>query len=294
MGLVSFVLVVAESGLALGGVTAFVSLVPVALAVVLGGRLGGAVVVGVALGGTAALVGGPAVTVVACRHAAPGLALGLVLARRLTLPVCLLVVSLTGAAGLAAVVSGHLPAGVSLLGFLERRIDAHVADLERLPAVFRLSDDPAWMTESARLVGGLLRRAAPAVLLVGLLVMALANYVVARLCLRGRGFRPFAEEAVPDHLVWGVIAGGAMLLVEGDLVTFIGLNLLIVLVPPYAIQGLAVLRHFFQKAGLPRPIQGMSFGLFALQPILLVLAACLGLSDLWVDFRKIRRAATPA
>jgi hypothetical protein len=38
----------------------------------------------------------------------------------------------------------------------------------------------------------------------------------------------------------------------------------------------------------------VGFGLFALQPLLLVAAACLGLSDLWVDFRKIRRAATPA
>ena len=74
----------------------------------------------------------------------------------------------------------------------------------------------------------------------------------------------------------------------------VGLNLLMVLTPLYAIQGLAVLRHFFQKARLPRHLQGVGFGLFLLQPLLLIFAACLGLSDLWADFRKIRRAATPA
>jgi membrane protein required for beta-lactamase induction len=81
---------------------------------------------------------------------------------------------------------------------------------------------------------------------------------------------------------------------QQELLVQLGLNLLLVLVPLYAIQGLAVLRHFFQKARLPRPLQGVGFGLFALQPLLLVAVACLGLTDLWVDFRKIRGAPTPA
>src|SRR5206468_3886322 len=123
---------------------------------------------------------------------------------------------------------------------------------------------------------------------------ALANYVGVRLCLRSRGFRAFAEEAVPDHLVWVVIAGGLMLVSQQAAVERVGLNVLLVLAPLYAIQGLAVVRHFFQKARVPRPLQGVGFGLFAVQPLLLLAAACLGLSDLWVDFRKIRRAATPA
>jgi hypothetical protein len=31
-----------------------------------------------------------------------------------------------------------------------------------------------------------------------------------------------------------------------------------------------------------------------MQPLLLVAVAGIGLSDLWIDFRKIRRASTPA
>jgi membrane protein required for beta-lactamase induction len=64
--------------------------------------------------------------------------------------------------------------------------------------------------------------------------------------------------------------------------------------PLYAIQGLAVFRHFFQRIGVPRLLQGVSFGLFAMQPLLLVAVSCVGLSDLWIDFRKIRQAPTAA
>jgi uncharacterized protein YybS (DUF2232 family) len=175
-----------------------------------------------------------------------------------------------------------------------QQIDGHVAEVERLAARLPTLGDRAWVAESARLVAGILQIAGPAVILVGLLIVALTNYIGARLCLRGRSFRSFAEEAVPDHLVWVLIAAGAMLVSHHESTERVGLNVLLVLAPLYAIQGLAVLRHFFQKARVPRPLQGVSFGLFAVQPLLLVGAACLGLSDLWIDFRKIRQAATPA
>jgi membrane protein required for beta-lactamase induction len=69
---------------------------------------------------------------------------------------------------------------------------------------------------------------------------------------------------------------------------------LLVLVPVYAIQGLAVLRHFFVRLEVPRLLQVVSFGLLAMQPLLLLAVACVGLSDLWIDFRKIRQAPTAA
>jgi uncharacterized protein YybS (DUF2232 family) len=122
-----------------------------------------------------------------------------------------------------------------------------------------------------------------------------ANYVVARLCLRRHlGFRPFAEEAVPDHFVWGVIGAGGLLVSRDPRLEGAGLNLLLVLMPLYAIQGLAVFRHFFQRIAVPRLLQIVSFGLFAMQPLLLVAVSCVGLSDLWIDFRKIRQAPTVA
>lgn len=294
MGLVLLTLEAAELRVGLGGATALVGLIPVAVSFAAGGPIAAAVAAVVALAGTGGAFGPTAAGVVGARHAVPGLVLGLVLARRWHLPAGLLAVGGTSLLGLLALVWAFVPGDVTLGGLLGRQIDAHLAEVERLSARLPMAGDPAWVAESARLVASAMRTAGPAVILVGLLAVSLANYVGARLCLRGRPFRAFAEESVPDHLVWAVIAGGAMLISQHATVELIGLNLLLVLAPLYAIQGLAVLRHLFQKARVPRPLQGVSFGLFAIQPLLLVAAACLGLSDLWVDFRKIRQAATPA
>jgi uncharacterized protein YybS (DUF2232 family) len=278
----------------LGGAIALVGLIPVALSLARAGARGAAVTAAVALAAVAGTVSVNAAVVVGLRYVLPGLALGLVLSRRFSLPVALLVVGGVCLVGLLILVWVYVPPGLSALALLDRQLDRRVSELEglasRLPAV----SDRAWLGESTRLMAEVVRIAGPAVILVGLLIVALTNYVGARLGLRGRPFRSFAEEAVPDHLVWAVIAGGALVLSGHDTAERIGLNLLLVLTPLYAIQGLAVLRHFFVKAGVPRLLQGVSFGLFVVQPLLLVGAACLGLSDLWIDFRKIRRAPTPA
>ncbi len=294
MGVALLGLEVAEARLGLGGATALVSLVPVALGVVLGGRVAAGVAVATTVAGVALSLGGSAAVVVGFRQVLPGLVLGTVLVRRLHLPASLVLVGAGNLLGLLALVWAYVPAGTGLFALLRRVFEAHVADIDRVSGLFGMSHDPAWVAESARLLGSTMRIAGPAIFAVGLLVVALTNYVGARLCLRGRGFRAFAEEAVPDHLVWGVIAAGAMLVSQQEAIELLGVNLLIVLAFLYAIQGLAVLRHFFQKARVPRPLQGVSFGLFAVQPLLLIAAACLGLSDLWADFRKIRRAPTPA
>lgn len=295
MGLALVGLEIAELRLGLGGLTALVGLVPVAVSLVVGGPLAGGTAMAVSVAGTGLLVGGWAAVVVTLRQLIPGLTLGVALVRRVHLPASLVLVGGAGLLGLVGLLWAYVPAGAGgLLPLLARQLEAHVAEVDRLTGMFGIGRDPAWVAESARLVATAMRVAGPAIFALGLFVVALANYVAARLCLRGRGFRAFGEEAVPDHLVWGVIAAGGMVLAQREPIARAGLNLLIVLAFLYAIQGLAVVRHFFQKARVPRPLQGVSFGLFAVQPLLLVAAACLGLSDLWVDFRKIRRAPTPA
>jgi uncharacterized protein YybS (DUF2232 family) len=279
---------------AVGGAGALVNLMPLALAFAWGGPVGAAAAAGVAVLGMGVAVDAAMSFVLIARQAAPGLMLGVCLHRRLGLTTSLILVSGASLVGLLMLVYFYVPSDPGMSGLLSREVDTYIADLERLRDRLGLTGDPSWVAESARMAGTVLRVAAPAVVVVGLFLIALTNYFGARLALRGWQFRPFAEEAVPDHLVWGVIAAGLMLVSQHEIPERVGLNLLMVLTPLYAIQGLAVLRHFFQKARLPRPLQGVGFGLFLLQPLLLIAAACLGLSDLWADFRKIRRAATPA
>lgn len=292
-GVALLLLEVAEAQLAIGGATALVNLVPVALGFVLGGPVAAGLATGVAVVGTAALVDTAFAVAVAARHALPGVALGMAVSRRLALPQSLLLVGAVSLGGLLLLVSLHVAPGAGVAARLEREVDTHIADLERLPERLGMSGDP-WMADSARLATATLRVAAPGLILVGLFLVALTNYLGVRLLLRGQGFRSFVEEAVPDHFVWGVIGAGAMIASQHATLRRVGLNVLLALAPLYAVQGLAVLRHFFQKARLPRPLQGVGFGLLLVQPLLLIAVACLGLSDLWADFRKIRRAPTPA
>jgi hypothetical protein len=276
------------------GLVALVSLVPVALALAWGGWPAASLATAVAATGVAAMAGASAVLVILLKYALPGATLGLVLVRRWSLAAGLALVSTVSLVGLAALLWAFLPAEGSPLDLVRQQLEAQVTELERLGSRLGPGGDPGWPAESARMVAATMRVAGPSVVLLGLFLTALVNYVLTRACLRGERFRPFSAEAVSDHLVWSVIGGGLLLVSGHRGLALVGLNVLIALAPLYAIQGLAVLRHFCQRVAVPRLLQVVGFGLFAIHPLLLLVAACLGLSDLWVDFRKIRRTATPA
>jgi hypothetical protein len=277
----------------LGGLLALLGLVPVGLALGFGGVRGAAAATVVALLGTAVVDVWGAV-LIGFKHLGPGLVLGLVVRPRMPLTVALLAVTGASLLGLGVLVWGILPPGASPWALLERNVEAHVADLEALPSRLGLSGNPGWASESGRAVASAIRVAGPGILVVGLLLGAVLNYVLVRLCLRREGFRRFADETVPDHLVWGVIVGGVLAISGQTALTLVGVNGLLVLAALYAIQGLAVLRHLFVRARVPRVLQVATFGVFVLQPLLLLVVAGVGLVDLWLDFRKIRGAPTPA
>jgi hypothetical protein len=280
-----------------GGLGAIaLGLVPVAAAIALGGPAAAVLASGVAMMAVGAVRGGPAMLVVGLKHVLPGAALGFGLVRRLPVAVTTLLTAIANLLGLVILLWVLSPAGVGPITYLERQIAAHVHELEQWPAQLATAgQDPGWAAEAAHSVVAMLRVAAPGMLGLGVFAGAVANYAAARFCLRRRfTFRPFAQEAVPDHLVWGAIGAGVLLVSRQDRLEASGLNLLLVLMPLYVIQGLAVLRHLFQRIGLPRLLQVVSFGLLAMQPLLLVAVSCVGLSDLWIDFRKIRQAPTAA
>ena len=280
-----------------GGLAAIaVGLIPVAVALTLGGPMAAALAGAVAMTTVGVLDGGPAMLVVGLKYVLPGAVLGVGLVRRLPVAVTTLLTALANLVGVAILLWVLSPAGMGPIAYLERQVATQVAELEQWPARLGASgQDASWATEAARFVVVTLRVAAPGMLGLGIFAGAVANYVVARFCLRRRfGFRPFAQEAVPDHLVWGAIGAGVLLVSRHQRLEATGLNLLLVLMPLYVIQGLAVFRHFFQRIGLPRLLQVVSFGLLAMQPLLLVAVSCIGLSDLWIDFRKIRQAPTAA
>jgi len=146
---------------------------------------------------------------------------------------------------------------------------------------------------TVRHTGDLLLQVYPAAAAVGyglLLLTTLLGLVMAgRSCYRIPG-RPFEEWKVPELLIWGlIVAGGGVLLADG-MVSVVALNLLVVMLPLYFLQGLAIVRYFFRSRRVSPLLRTLGYVLLATLNPLPVLVAGIGVFDLWIDFRKPRNA----
>ena len=153
----------------------------------------------------------------------------------------------------------------------------------------------AAINETARLAPMVL----PAMLLIPALLVPMAAMMlcnaVESVCRLRRRWIDFKLWRLPDFLVWLVIALALCLSVAGDWLAIAAVNALILLIVVYAMQGLAVIKFFFDSRRLPMPAQfvliflvlslAQSFGLFLL--------AVLGLVEVWVDFRRLGRRKPP-
>jgi uncharacterized protein YybS (DUF2232 family) len=90
----------------------------------------------------------------------------------------------------------------------------------------------------------------------------------------------------PESLIWILIASGVMLLIPAEWAKFVGLNLLIVCLFVYLLQGLSIISFIFKTKNVHRLFRiSCYFLIFTLQYIILVVIA-VGVVDLWIDFRK--------
>lgn len=123
--------------------------------------------------------------------------------------------------------------------------------------------------------------------LAGLNILLLKKFVPR---LPGRlGIGEFRSFRNPEKLIWVLIVSGFALLLNIDLVTRTALNVLVVLVALYFVQGLAIIAHFFRRFLVPRFITYLFYALLVVQPYLAVVVAALGLFDLWCDFRTPKK-----
>ncbi|MFC1895253.1 YybS family protein [Thermodesulfobacteriota bacterium] len=138
-------------------------------------------------------------------------------------------------------------------------------------------------------------RVVPAMMVVSTLVVVWSNILVVRPLLRERNlfcpdFGTLNEWKAPEHLVWVAIACGVLLLVPLTFLRFVGLNGLIMLMPIYFFQGIAIVSYYMERKNVPRPLRVFLYSFIALQQFLLFLVIGLGLFDLWGDFRRLRRS----
>ena len=137
----------------------------------------------------------------------------------------------------------------------------------------------------------------PALVLISHLGMNVLNYIVVRrYCQRSQPPLHLDPDDLlcwraSDYLVWLFLASGAALLIPLDAVSTIGLNVLLVTLAVYCLQGLAIALFWGRRLPLPLGAQWLVVAVVFLITGLLCVAVCTaaGLFDLWVDFRRQRR-----
>jgi hypothetical protein len=136
----------------------------------------------------------------------------------------------------------------------------------------------------------------PALIVIGHLFTNLCNYIlVRRYCQRSQPPLPLDPPDVTcwrasDYLVWVFLVSGATLLVPIDLVSTIGLNVLLVTLAVYLLQGLAIVLFWGRRLPLPLGVQCLMITMVFLiaGPLCVIVCTAAGLFDLWVDFRRQR------
>ena len=151
-----------------------------------------------------------------------------------------------------------------------------------------LKDYQQGMEEAGKLIG----RIYPALVVVSLACIAGLNLLLLRKNAARLPEPPaigdFARFKNPEQLVWVLIVAGFTMLVPNTLATTAALNVLVVTVALYFIQGMAIIAHFFSRLATPRFVRIVFYCILAFQPYLAVAVAALGIFDIWGDFRTPR------
>jgi uncharacterized protein YybS (DUF2232 family) len=135
-------------------------------------------------------------------------------------------------------------------------------------------------------------RIMPSLAAASTLFVAWTNLIAARPIMLRRGlfipdFGRLNHWRAPEPLVWGVIGCGLIMLFPATGIRLIGVNGLLVLLTIYFIQGISIVSFYFEKKRLPRTIRVILYTMIAFQQLLLLIIICIGLFDMWINFRKI-------
>ncbi len=141
-------------------------------------------------------------------------------------------------------------------------------------------------------------RIVPAMVVISTFFVAWTSLLLARPLLKKKSlfsptFGSLQQWRSPEFLVWGVIGCGLLLLFPSKAIKILALNGLLILMPVYFFQGIAIVSHFFNKKKFPRFLRLFLYGLIALQQLLLLVVIGVGFFDIWLNFRKMEIKNSP-
>jgi uncharacterized protein YybS (DUF2232 family) len=202
----------------------------------------------------------------------------------------MVVVSLGGLLMFSAL-AGHSP--ITMAGNL---IDAEINQTKSaMQDMFAMADLPVdqkqEVSQALENMAVFLQKAYPGIAITVSGVMTLGLVFFLTLLARGRYTVPgraFPEWKAPEKLVWLLIAAGfTVAFVDGFAGTF-ALNLLVILLPVYFLQGLAVIDCFFRRKAFSPIFRAIGYLLLTLINPLPMVVTGIGVFDMWADFRKPR------
>ena len=139
----------------------------------------------------------------------------------------------------------------------------------------------------------------PSFILMSTLAGAVINFLAVRYLWRrfysGKYFEGMdvSRWMLPDVAVWVLIAALGSIFLGPEISRVLGMNLAIILVFLYFLQGLSVVTHILKTKAFPKWVWIIIFILIPLNPMFFGLVVGMGLFDIWVDFRKIRVTLPP-
>jgi uncharacterized protein YybS (DUF2232 family) len=181
--------------------------------------------------------------------------------------------------------------------------DVLLGQMEALSARLGVPGDGSGSPAGSTLLPGFLRVmfrvAFPALFFAGSLLTAAGHVVLLRALMR-RWPAQFGESnpeafrwQLPEFLVWVFIGAGSLYLTGVARLQAVGLNVLIVLIALYFLQGLSIGVSLFQRFRLPKFLVAVSVLLLLFQPLFPLLVAGVGLFDVWFGFRRLSLPKTP-
>ena len=194
--------------------------------------------------------------------------------------------------GVGFVLYHALQAGVAPWRMVEMTIEATIKNNLTLYAQMNIPEDQlsmlrANMAEITRVFTDIF----PGLTLCGAILTVWLNVLAGRSLLRRGigGFPDFGDLTLwkaPEKLVWLLIVSGVMTLAPILVLDMIGINVLIVCCLIYLFQGLAIAAFFFKQKQVPVVFRGLFYMLITVQQYMVIFIIAVGLSDLWIDFRK--------